>query len=366
MYLPKNKIIPNLYTSGGEYQLDGKEYVGNYFKTTFDTYYTGKSPVPFKGGNQRIYPINPDTSLNYPNPDYPIALSENTSDIVRRDSLIDLNEKLGGFANRAYPLNPLDPLYSLEVNDYNYLVYNGNKDIVRAVPISTTTFPNPSDYEKGYFSRYFCVKSNESKFYEIQKQTYDDIISKKEMWSDGMYIAFRVLWYLKGDMEKTFNLNKNLISQSQNRLKKIGLDKFIKLNYLQFFRLHPGVNLINPKNNIRNYLNNESIPTNLPLAYQYGNVIPTQVNPNVPAKQNCSNCIFNKTNFCTKWKANIKHNYWCAAYKGKYGEGRVLGEVQDVPSPSSPSSPQPSYTPPSSTPTQGGGGYSGGGGGGGY
>ena len=89
MYLPKNKITPNLYTNGGEYQLNGKEYVGYYFKTTFDTYYTGKFPVPFKNGNQRLYPINLNTNLNFPNPDYPVNYSETTTSYLLRDAEVD-------------------------------------------------------------------------------------------------------------------------------------------------------------------------------------------------------------------------------------------------------------------------------------
>ena len=31
MYIPKSKIQPNLYTNGGEYLLNGADYVGKYY-----------------------------------------------------------------------------------------------------------------------------------------------------------------------------------------------------------------------------------------------------------------------------------------------------------------------------------------------
>ena len=95
-----------------------------------------------------------------------------------------------------------------------------------------------------------------------------------------------------------------------------------------------------------------------------GNKPNETVNGNVPERQNCSNCVFNLNGNCSKWKASIKSDYWCTAYKGTFGEGKLLKssnnsqQTQPTQQQSTPS--QTTYTPPPST---GGGGYSSGGGG---
>ena len=60
-------------------------------------------------------------------------------------------------------------------------------------------------------------------------------------------------------------------------------------------------------NNQRKYTSdNVTISSNLPAAYKA--VVGQDYHK-------CSNCIFNKNNWCTKWSANIRANFWCAAYK---------------------------------------------------
>ena len=60
------------------------------------------------------------------------------------------------------------------------------------------------------------------------------------------------------------------------------------------------------RNGNRRYTdNNESISNNLPSAYDKP----------ISQEQLCSNCYFNQNGNCTKWNAEIRMDYWCAAYK---------------------------------------------------
>ena len=45
-YYPKNRIVTNLYTRGGEFSttITGQEYTGYYYKLYNGTYFTGKTP----------------------------------------------------------------------------------------------------------------------------------------------------------------------------------------------------------------------------------------------------------------------------------------------------------------------------------
>ena len=55
------------------------------------------------------------------------------------------------------------------------------------------------------------------------------------------------------------------------------------------------------------YPDGENIPEALPDGYQLG-FIDDHVN------NACGNCYFNQNNFCYKWIAPVRHNYWCAAW----------------------------------------------------
>ena len=55
------------------------------------------------------------------------------------------------------------------------------------------------------------------------------------------------------------------------------------------------------------YPDGENIPEPLPDGYQLG-FIDDHVN------NACGNCYFNQNNFCYKWVAPIRANYWCAAW----------------------------------------------------
>ncbi len=366
MYFPKNLITTDLYTNGDEFtDIDGNPYTGYYFSTTFEQYYQGRNPnddtfskninervlVPkdtnFKGLSSTPYRVNKSVNVK----DYKKYLFANNTPsqkygIGQDNGIFDPNRHFdflgGGRANASFYSGdqPASPIYA---------------------PLTIETFPTEQDYVKGFFTRYFCFKINEDLFYEINKETYDDIITKSIGWSEGLYVAFKMLWYIKGDEGKIKTLNQELIKLSEQRTQRMGLDAFLKKEYLKHFRILPGINLFNSVG-LRNYPDRESINMRLPKAYQLGNNPAQLINPNVPAKQNCASCIFNKSKFCNKWKAEIRNNYWCAAYKGEYGEGKVLGEVRDVSSNIPPSSISPTYTPPSSTPptspsSRGGGGY---------
>jgi len=362
MYIPKNHFTPNLSTDGSAFvDRKGVSFSGFYFSTIYGTYYKGKNPYDksYNGNftDRQIFlkSDQSDDTTGDSGPPYPVKGSVELMNYGNSTN----NKKIRSKGGDGYYQNFSDiDLY--QDNEFNVSIYNGGvlRETPSYIPISIEVLPTEQDYVNGFFRRYFCVKANENIFYEINKQIYDDIISNKPGWTNFMYRPFKLLWYIKGERDKIEKLNKELIIQAENKLGRLGLDNFLRSEYLKFYRILPGVNMIN-NSGLRNYLDNSPISLNLPKVYQLGNDITYTQNPNVPAKQNCSNCIFNKTQFCSKWKAKIQNNYWCKSYKGEYGEGKVLGETSNIPTPTPSPSTQPSYTPPSSPPPSsgGGGGY---------
>ena len=60
-----------------------------------------------------------------------------------------------------------------------------------------------------------------------------------------------------------------------------------------------------PVTDINTYPDGSEISSNLPAAY------------GIPTKQNqaCLNCHFRHNNYCSKWVAQIRRQYWCASWK---------------------------------------------------
>ena len=54
-------------------------------------------------------------------------------------------------------------------------------------------------------------KTNQLEYLEINKQTYDNINTKNNVWVWENYIPFTLDWYIKGDIDRVFNNNKGSI-----------------------------------------------------------------------------------------------------------------------------------------------------------
>ena len=152
MYIPKNKILPNLYTGGNEYQVISTQ---NPYKGYYHKLYNGKL---FTGKTTNDEPIEEIELISLPKE------STQTSKIPSQvaiflydpDPTIDKSEYNGG-----------------EVINYTLLKGQSIIDVKRG-NLPTPFYPQPTedDYKLGEFQRYFCVKSNELKYTEVNKEQY--------------------------------------------------------------------------------------------------------------------------------------------------------------------------------------------------
>ncbi len=64
------------------------------------------------------------------------------------------------------------------------------------IPISKPQ-PTNKDYERGYFTRYFCKRVNDKyNYFEINKKTYDSLNSKTDNYDYNLYIIGEIKWIL--------------------------------------------------------------------------------------------------------------------------------------------------------------------------
>ena len=295
-YIPKNQIKSNLFTSGNELVTvpDYVVYIGYYWKKSTGQKYTGRTPSD--GPNQRLIPLDIEVS------------QEEQEDIPL-----------------VFPERVPGP------TTFNYDTITENKFKPIRKPRATFTKPTQNDYTNGFFYRYFAKKRNQNTLYEINKKDYELLNSNSTKINKTLYRGIKVRWSISNkEREDIFLINKNIVRNLENTRKFYGLTAFFNQDWDQYYSDKIGVIYVNGK---RHYIDYTPIPDNLPPAYQFGNHN-TIANPEVPANQNCANCIFRKRNHCTFWNAVIKKAYWCISYKLQQYEDGSLGKdysIQDKP-----------------------------------
>lgn len=83
MYLPKSKYKEPKYTQGLEFtDFNRKPYVGWYFETYKEEFYSGKEPST---GNRRLFPIQADSTVNNIDKFTPQIITPTPSDYLKGD-----------------------------------------------------------------------------------------------------------------------------------------------------------------------------------------------------------------------------------------------------------------------------------------
>ena len=207
-YIPKNKIITNLYTNTKElaYKDTGEFYIGNYWKSYDGKLFTGKTPNDIPSRELiKIQPTeedeNPLINLNQ------LALNTNNKEI---------NENL---------ITQYSKIKDIDLNDIEKQI----------VPKHLYPKPTEDDYKLGVFDRYFLYKINEPIFLEVDEDIFKAVKGKDPKYYTTPYIQFLISWTLEGDKSKVSNINKRIIELTEKRINRRGLKEFLKFDYTKFW-----------------------------------------------------------------------------------------------------------------------------------
>ena len=204
-YFPKNKITTNLYTKGNEFSINGKSYIGAYYRTYNGKVFSGKDPI--NGSSQELIPIK-------------------ELDIISE-------EKIGGVV--------LDSTTSNYINNPN--IKNLNSYLV---PIQYYPAPTDNDYQKGYIMRYFAKKRNDIGYViEVDKDTYQSLLKKDSVYDYITYQSIDLFWQITGPLRDDrknkeykvsgiIDTNKRLVEEKDKNFR--GLMEFIGDNYDKYAR----------------------------------------------------------------------------------------------------------------------------------
>ena len=194
MYLPQSQYKANLFTNGGEFKIatTGETYTGYYFETYQNERYTGKTPQD--GTPQLLLPL-----FEQPN------LTNNSVTPERVEIQISPSFE---YTSDAKP---------------------------RLLPQPNPTQPTPDDYVNGEFTRYFCKKNNELKYMEIDQPTHNKLQAKNASIAWDLYSPTSIQWYITGDIEKTYNINKSIVNLVEVEEKWYGFSQYFKQDYAKYF-----------------------------------------------------------------------------------------------------------------------------------
>jgi hypothetical protein len=196
MYYPKSQIITDLYTNGKEYGYfinPSQEYTGYYHIVSTGQTFSGKNPND--GTPQRL-----------------VLLSTKEYSSVTGNDVQDTN------------------LLSSQYDDV--LFKTKQQQNLSSLIEPKNTPPTPS-YPA--FTRYFVKKTNELRYIEVDKPTFDKIVSKDKQYNWAMYKPFTVYWTTSGNsIQEVTQINKNIVALEEKRQKLYGLTNYFK-NYSEFF-----------------------------------------------------------------------------------------------------------------------------------
>ena len=221
MYFPQSQITPNLYSNGELwYESTLQPYTGYYFKTSKGIYYTGRNP----SDRPNVILIDPQTIGNPLTPNPPSQGSPVITTLYENDP--------------GPPPDILEnPLYDQSLV-YNYFILK-NKSLItgnKYIPYYSPVQPTTQDYQNGEFQRYFCKKTNQIQYIEINLDQFSKLKAKDPQIEFSLYEPFTITWILTGNKENVAKVNKNIVelAEKRNLLPKHG--EYLKFDYLKYYK----------------------------------------------------------------------------------------------------------------------------------
>jgi len=223
MYYPSSQITPNLYSNNDlAYKSSGVLYTGYYFKISTGKYYTGRN------------------TSNKPNEE--LIFVEKKPDSGTFDLVTNTNPSLN--------ISPESIQTTLSVT--NYLTLPGTNNSASLVPIYLPNTPTQQDYQNEEFQRYFCKKTNEIQYIEINLDQFTKLKAQDPQILYQLYQPFTITWILTGNKEQVAKINKNIVELASFKQKLPRFGDYLKFDYLKYYNQSGSTNVLanrNPRTN---------------------------------------------------------------------------------------------------------------------
>lgn len=227
-YIPKNKVINNLYTAGDNFYVKNtsEDYSGNYYKTSNGTFFSGQNPSDPTSVEIIPYSETGSNPMQF-NDQFDNNLSFDPTDLL---PLLDPKNEFTSEQDEA-----IIKLYELQALPYTLLNQTNDPRIPSTIPVSTVVLPTEKDTNLGIFDRYFIYRYNWKQVLEITKKEFNNIKNKDE-YLRGIFLPFIISWTIGGKEEEAFNTNLNATKITQQRLniEDSALVRFFSNNFAQY------------------------------------------------------------------------------------------------------------------------------------
>jgi hypothetical protein len=205
MYYPKSQITPNLYTNGNEFVLSTTQevYSGFYYKVSTGKFYTGRNQDDKP--NIELLPLITSQTISTPT-------QENfQSNYITTTSIFDANNE-------------------------TYLNIKSQQPTSKFIPTYLPETPTQQDYQVGEFRRYFCKKTNQIQYIEINQEQFDQLVAKDPQIEFSLYLPFFIDWQLTGDEQQVARVNKNSVDLISFQQKLPNLNQYLRFDYTKYYQ----------------------------------------------------------------------------------------------------------------------------------
>ena len=218
-YYPLSQIQTDLFTNGNEYVIKSNlsPYKGSYYKISTGKSFTGNVP-----SNQSKEIILIDLATNQPISDNKISIEVPSSKIVNIVSLSSTDDA-GVYDNKG------NIIYKANTSNYT------SDSQPRTLPSSYYPVLTQEQKNKGQLTRYFAKKSNELRYIEVDKKTYDALESKSSDIAFDLYVPASLIWKIKGDKQEIYTSNKAATTSVEQQFRWPGFSQYFKDKFTQFY-----------------------------------------------------------------------------------------------------------------------------------
>lgn len=228
-YLPKHYVKTGLTANPGEYidRATGQPYTGPYYAIATGQFFAGVGPQDPNA--KEILAIG--TTESAPGTQYQevgVAFNLDVVNVRPGQSSYDIQNR---------PEVNYQVYQPQIVNDYTAIKkYQAQDFKPRLLPYGVTPIPDSNDYKVGEYRRYFCKKTNQNTYLEIDNQQFTSIATKDPKFFWEQYFVYSLPWSITGEESQVYKTNRNITQERIFNLKLLGFDKFLKEDYLKFYK----------------------------------------------------------------------------------------------------------------------------------
>jgi hypothetical protein len=84
--------------------------------------------------------------------------------------------------------------------------------------------------------RYFCKKTNEIIYLEINKETYDKLVKRDPQILWQLYQPFNLPWRISGDLANVVSVNINIVALTSTQQNLPRLAEYLKNDYAKYYK----------------------------------------------------------------------------------------------------------------------------------